>query len=548
MVHRDIKPGNLMVAAQHSPGSGATIPGSARNAHLPGWPSAPLVKILDFGVARLRSLSRDGLPVGAPSAALTQEGCVVGTPEFMSPEQACNSREADIRSDIYSLGCTLFFLLAGRPPFSADTALETMVKHLKQQPPAVDQLRPGLSSSLAEAAHKMLAKDAADRYQTPAEVAAALLPFAREFVSAGAAEAAELRRPARALSDSTPALSQMPKEDTRVLARTELVGKLPVKPAGRPLAGITTFVALVLLTLLSAMVGWFVFTRLDSSTSSGEEPEDQPHTVAAAGLTLVPLPAGRFHRAGAPPSQEVFFRRPLWVGVTEVTRKQFRAFVQETGYKTAAETAPGTRRGSLVPQPGGWKRNKDVNWDSAPDDREDLPVTCITWEDAVQFCNWLSEEDGRRKCYERQGDVWTCNFRNAGYRLPTDAEWEYAARAGESTLLPRADPRLDEYGWFRHNSGGGPQPAGRKQANPRGLYDMWGNVWEWCWDWYAPLPKDNTLSDPAGPLGGTERIVWGGGWNDDVADLLKAPPRKGLPPDHCSTDVGFRVVHGIQER
>jgi serine/threonine protein kinase len=148
MVHRDIKPQNLMLTPKG------------------------LVKVLDFGLARLRTERKAG-------PRLTQLQSFMGTPEYVSPEQAMDAREADIRADIYSLGCTLYCLLAGRPPFVGETAMQVVLAHIEQEAAPLHELRPDVPADLSAVVAKMLAKDPAQRYQRPIEVAQALLPFAK---------------------------------------------------------------------------------------------------------------------------------------------------------------------------------------------------------------------------------------------------------------------------------------------------------------------------------------------------------------------------------
>jgi WD40 repeat protein/tRNA A-37 threonylcarbamoyl transferase component Bud32 len=157
MVHRDIKPHNLLVAA---------APPAER-----GSPRWGVVKILDMGLARLQQ----GL--GDQEHGLTQTGAVIGTPDFLAPEQALNSRAADIRSDLYSLGCTLYFLLAGRAPFHADSLTQLLLKHQMEEPAPLEQLRPDVPPGVLAIVNALLAKRPEDRIQTPAELAAALEPF-----------------------------------------------------------------------------------------------------------------------------------------------------------------------------------------------------------------------------------------------------------------------------------------------------------------------------------------------------------------------------------
>src|SRR5262249_54951834 len=150
MVHRDIKPHNLLLA------------------NLPSGQAQ--VKILDMGLARL---------AGQGETGLTQTGQVLGTPDYLAPEQAFDARKADIRSDIYSLGCTLYFLLTGRPPFTAETLAQVLLKHQMEQAPALASLRPDVTPALQTVLSTMMAKQPEQRYQTPTEAAEALAPFAR---------------------------------------------------------------------------------------------------------------------------------------------------------------------------------------------------------------------------------------------------------------------------------------------------------------------------------------------------------------------------------
>jgi hypothetical protein len=152
MVHRDVKPDNLILVA--SPG--ASAPGS--------------VKVLDFGLAALLADRGDGL---------TDTNVVMGTPDYMAPEQAEDPRSADIRADVYSLGCTLYYLLTGRVPYPGATSLRTILAHREQPVPSIRRTRPEVPAGLARVLERMLAKRPEGRYQTPAEVAAALEPFTR---------------------------------------------------------------------------------------------------------------------------------------------------------------------------------------------------------------------------------------------------------------------------------------------------------------------------------------------------------------------------------
>lgn len=150
LVHRDIKPSNLILA------------------------SRGMVKILDLGLARLRT----SMDKGAASADLTREGSVMGTPDYIAPEQALDSRTADIRADIYSLGCTLYHFLTGQPPFPGGSLTEKLLKHQQAEPERVEILCPDVPPGLGAVVRKMMAKQPKDRYRDPQEAADALAPFA----------------------------------------------------------------------------------------------------------------------------------------------------------------------------------------------------------------------------------------------------------------------------------------------------------------------------------------------------------------------------------
>jgi serine/threonine protein kinase len=158
MVHRDLKPANLMVSRPQSTPDAPTM--------APGWPVHPLVKILDFGLARLQCREE---AIHEPDRPLTREGTVVGTPEFMSPEQATDSRLVDVRSDIYSLGCT--------------TLMEVLLSQKNDPPPPLQQARPDIHPALVAVVDRMLAKRPEERFQTPKEVARALKPWSQSSIA-----------------------------------------------------------------------------------------------------------------------------------------------------------------------------------------------------------------------------------------------------------------------------------------------------------------------------------------------------------------------------
>jgi serine/threonine-protein kinase len=162
LVHRDIKPHNLLVSGGPPKADTTAQPACA---HAPGT-----VKILDMGLARIESGAADD----KSSTTMTQEGTIMGTPDYIAPEQARSSHEVDIRADIYSLGCTFYYLLAGRPPFPGGSLTEKLLKHQLEEPAALEELRTDLPVEVAAIIRGMMAKSPNERFQTPADVAAAL--------------------------------------------------------------------------------------------------------------------------------------------------------------------------------------------------------------------------------------------------------------------------------------------------------------------------------------------------------------------------------------
>jgi len=172
---------------------------------------------------------------------------------------------------------------------------------------------------------------------------------------------------------------------------------------------------------------------------------------------------------------------------------------------------------------------------------EKNPVEQVRWSDAVKFCNKRSELEKLQPCYDLKD--WKCNFEATGYRLPTEAEWEYACRAGSAAAYFFGDSplKLGDYAWFEKNSGGRPRPVGEKQCNPWGLYDMIGNVWQWCndfykVDYYAEAPREN----PQGPATGETKVVRGGAWRFS-AESCRSGYRYNENPGYADVCFGYDI-------
>jgi len=224
------------------------------------------------------------------------------------------------------------------------------------------------------------------------------------------------------------------------------------------------------------------------------------------GVTMkcILVPAGKFMMGSAKsetdrhsdegPQHEVTITKPFYMAATEVTQEQYQRIM-------------GTN-------PSHFKGAKN-------------PVECVSWDDAAEFCRRLSERTGKT------------------VRLPTEAEWEYACRAGSTTryCFGDADEGLGEYAWHSANSGTTTHPVGHKKSNAWGLYDMHGNVWEWCADWYGDYPK-GAVTDPQGPASGAFRVLRGGSW-DGSLDGCRSASRFDTAPGYRFYFYGFRVVVSV---
>jgi formylglycine-generating enzyme required for sulfatase activity/serine/threonine protein kinase len=638
MVHRDIKPGNLMLA----------IEGKKH-----------VVKILDFGLAKATSEK-------AIDGALTKSGQMLGTPDYIAPEQALDAQKADIRADIYSLGCTLYFLLSGHAPFQGVNLMEILLAHHQTHAQPLNLARADVPAELAAIVAKMMAKDPAHRYQTPGEVAKALGPFFK--APAQTVPTAELPPPAPPSTLPT----------TSVVAAPIPVAAQPLFPIAAyvapldPLAGIpamsgrprnrtkpkrrrllpTIAIGLLLLGFIGAAAMIFKFKTADGvvvvkvnvpnpevlvdgnrmtvtwadggkqaeihlprgsrkielkkdgfkafgetvsienggqellaatleplpkpaidRASAGRGPGDSStaltpplaiapfdaaqakahqaawakhlgmpvETTNSVGAKMILIPPGEFLmgstdeqveaalkvaeeiakddrvkdfiQKGERPQHRVVITKPFLLGTTEVTIGQFKKFAAATRYQTEAEKANEIdtylRPGYAV--------------------TDDAPAAVVSWNDAVAFCNWLSE------------------LEKATYRLPTEAEWEYACRAGTTTQYSFGDDvnLLEQFAWNGKNAAGQSHPVGTKPANAFGLHDMHGNLWEWCQDfWDERWYEKSSLGDPTGPASGSGGVIRGGFWGHK-APYFRSALRHSITQSKRDRNGGFRVVRTI---
>ena len=216
------------------------------------------------------------------------------------------------------------------------------------------------------------------------------------------------------------------------------------------------------------------------------------------------------------PQHRVRISRPFYMAAYQVTQAEYQRVM--------------SKNPSFFSAQGGGKA------DLASPDTSRHPVESVSWLDAVEFCRVLSalpQEVAARRVY----------------RLPTEAEWEYACRAGSTGLYCFGDNRtmLEEYAWCDSNIGRTTRAVGQKKPNRWGLYDVHGNVWEWCADWYGTdYYKSSPLMDPPGPATGSDRTVRGGGWISYATEGCRSAFRLGYSPTFAYRDIGFRVVMEVR--
>jgi len=244
---------------------------------------------------------------------------------------------------------------------------------------------------------------------------------------------------------------------------------------------------------------------------------------------------------------------PFYMAKHELSVGEFRAFVNATGYRTNAETGGG----AYIWTGSTWEKKKDANWKNPYITQTDThPVSCVSWYDAIAYCNWMSSKEGITPCYSISGNTapadWSkgtvvCNWAAEGYRLPTEAEWEYAARGGNKSkgYTYSGSNDIGSVAWYSVNSGSKTQAVGTKQANELGIHDMSGNVWEWCWDKYGDYPN-SLQNNPTGSTSGSNIVLRGGSWGSFGGNYCRVSNRLNDYPGRSNYYYGVRVVRAIK--
>jgi serine/threonine-protein kinase len=606
IIHRDIKPANLLVDTKGA------------------------VKILDMGLARVAGLAdqEDG------KDRLTASGQVMGTLDYMAPEQAMDTHHVDARADIYSLGCTLYRLLTGEVLFKGDSLARIIWAHQQAPIPSLCKARSDVPPQLDAVFQKMVAKKPEERQQSMTDVIAAL----ETCVDKRSAPATSLGEESTVTFQAADNLSFLQGESPRRLAMAskqkaeklaaatlahraaaaetskQLAGdegllaawrkkKTPILAIGCGLLGVLGIVALVVTirvrhpdgkeTVVSVPSGSkvrvnengdvdvTVKAEVAKPVAAVYGPDAPPPAVApfdaakakqyqeawakhlgvtveqtnSISMKLALIPPGEFEMGSTDeeiareegkkneaehwyfdkvpseaPRHHVKITKPFYLATYQVTQGEYEKVM---GVNPSAFTEKQMEASAFKP-PLDQRQKKEREGDArrvAGKDTSRHPVETVNWDDAMEFCRKLSampaEQTARRV-----------------YRLPTEAEWEYACRAGTTTQWYCGDDEagLLDVAWFNKNAGGMTHPVGQKRPNAWGLYDMSGNVFQWCGDWcskdyYAQSPPN----DPIGPPTGFGRVLRGGTWIF-MASACRSAYRDTLTPACRNRAYGFRVV------
>jgi formylglycine-generating enzyme required for sulfatase activity len=280
-------------------------------------------------------------------------------------------------------------------------------------------------------------------------------------------------------------------------------------------------------------LGGLVLANQAQTNDAKQSPGPEGLIVNSIGMKLKWVPAGKFlmgTKDGGPkgqsPEHEVVLTKPFYMGIHEVTVGQWRQFVEATKYQTKPEKDGATPT---------WAKPPFVQTD-------EHPVVCVGWVDAVAFCEWLTKKEASGAAPRGK------------YALPTEAQWEYCCRAGSQATycFGDDDKELLQYAWIGRNAGKKTHPVGQLKPNAWGLYDMHGNVREWCADYYQlTYYKNSPKEDPAGPTKSDPfnyaketRVIRGGGWfrTEGYCPSAFRLPHGNDQAGYHSDAVGFRVV------
>ncbi len=485
VIHRDVKPANLIADSQG------------------------LLKIVDMGLAKIQAGENED-----KISMLTTNTAIMGSADFMSPEQTVSTKNVDTRTDIYSLGASFYFLLTAKVMYPQKATFSKLISHRQAPISSLKFMRPDVSQKLDDIYTKMVAKKVEDRYQSMTKLILDLEALEKESTTQNLLKQDAVLNPFQVngvnfldLDD----ISIKPKKSAGIFANK----KIAMFCAG-------LFVVVGLLVILFIPKNTMVKNDLNNTDDAQEaflEPpfdfnqaqEAQQALAKTLGLAvettvdlgrgvnlaMILIPQGKF-MMGSPFSEpghksdeaqhQVVLSRPYFIGKNEVTQEQWEAVMGDN---------PSQTKGAK------------------------LPVTNISWNDCQNFISKLNAKT------------------ESNYRLPTEAEWEYACRSGSKSAYSVGD-KITKNDANYENAKGGAKPVGSYKPNAFGLYDMHGNVWEFCSDWYGAYSPGKSL-DPMGVNNGRDHVLRGGSFFVDGL-LLRSSTRDLVAPDFHNVVIGLRLA------